>query len=208
MPLAMPSAATPANLEIIGRYGMIWMSPAGKNRKDASENWKIVEKGAADAGTTADRDNWRIATYMHLADTADQAWREVSDGIMREAKYFSSIGLRAHYAQYPGQPYEEFTPESCADIRDWVIGTPDDAIAWIEAKQKATGGFGGVMLTCHEWCDIGKITRSMEMFARYVMPRFQGHNATYQDEWRRIQEKTQDGKIPYDTGGRPSNLWG
>jgi limonene 1,2-monooxygenase len=208
MPLAMPSAATPANLEIIGRYGMIWMSPAGKNRRDATENWKIVQKGAADAGREADRDNWRIATYMHLAETADQAWDEVRDGILREAKYFSAIGLRSHYAQYPGQPYEEFTPESCAEMRDWVIGTPDDAIAWIEQKQAVTGGFGGVMLTCHEWCDIRKITRSMEMFARYVMPRFQGHNATYRDEWRRIQEKTEDGKIAYDTGGRPSNLWG
>ncbi|MBT5454962.1 MAG: hypothetical protein HOK82_00045, partial [Rhodospirillaceae bacterium] len=34
----------------------------------------------------------------------------------------------------------------------------------------------------------------------------QGHNATYKDEWRIIQEKTNNGAIAYDTGGRPSNL--
>jgi limonene 1,2-monooxygenase len=208
LPLAMPSAKTPANLELIGRHGMIWMSPAGKNRKDAALNWKIVEKGAHDAGRTADRDNWRIATYMYLAETREEAWADVRDGMMREAEYFSAIGLQSHYEEYPGQPFAEFTPESCTDRRDWVIGTPDDAIAWIEDKLDVMGGFGGIMLTSHEWTGFAKICNSMEMFARYVMPHFQGHNATYQDEWRRIQEKTSDGRIAYDTGGRPGNLMG
>jgi len=206
LPLALPSAATPANLELIGKHGMIWMSPAGKNRKDAAKNWEIVKKGAADAGREADRDNWRIATYMHLCETREQAWDEVRAGMMREADYFSKIGLRGHYEAYPGQPFEEFTPESCADIRDWVIGTPDDAIAWIEDKIEYTGGFGGVMLHCHEWTNFDKIRNSLEMFARYVMPHFQGRNRVLHDEWRMIQERTDGGKIPWDNGGKPNNL--
>jgi hypothetical protein len=28
------------------------------------------------------------------------------------------------------------------------------------------------------------------------------------DEWRKIRAKTSGGKLPVDTGGRPSNLWG
>ena len=206
LPLALPSASTPANLELIGRHDMIWMSPAGKTRTQPEDNWKHVVRGAKAVGREANRGNWRIATYMHIAETADQAMDEVRQGIMREAEYFSAIGLRGHYQQHEGQAFEDFTPESCAEMRDWVIGTPDDAIEWIEHKMDVTGGFGGLMLTAHEWCDFQKIGRSMEMFARYVMPRFTGHNATYQDEWKRIQEKTKDGKIAYDTGGRPSNL--
>jgi limonene 1,2-monooxygenase len=206
LPLAMPSAATPANLEMIGRNNMIWMSPTGKNRPDARKNWEIVEKGARDAGRVADRDNWRIATYMYVAESRDQAWDEVRTGIMREAEYFSAIGLRGHYAEYEGQPYSEFTPESCADIRDWVIGTPDDAIAWLEAKQEETGGFGGLLLHSPEWTDRHKWERSMEMFARYVMPHFQGHSTTFKNEWDKIQATTQDGKILRETGGRPNNL--
>ena len=206
LPLAMPSAATPANLEMIGRNNMIWMSPTGKNRPDARKNWDIVEKGAREAGRAADRDNWRIATYMYVAESRNQAWDEVRAGIMREAEYFSAIGLRGHYEEYEGQPYSEFTPESCADIRDWMIGTPDDAIAWLEAKQKETGGFGGLLLHSPEWTDRHKWERSMEMFARYVMPYFQGHSTTFKNEWDKIQATTQDGKILRDTGGRPSNL--
>ena len=206
LPLALPSASTPANLELIGKHDMIWMSPAGKTRIQPEDNWKHVVKGAQAAGREANRDNWRIATYMHIAETADQAWDEVRTGIMREAEYFSAIGLRGHYQQHEGQAFADFTPESCAEMRDWVIGTPDDAIKWIEQKMAVTGGFGGLMLTAHEWCDFQKIGRSMEMFARYVMPRFTGHNAIYHDEWNRIQAKTKDGRIAYDTGGRPSNL--
>ncbi|MFL2668227.1 MAG: hypothetical protein ACJ0HT_01470, partial [Alphaproteobacteria bacterium] len=66
-------------------------------------------------------------------------------------EYFSAIGLRGHYAEYEGQPFSEFTPESCADRRDWVIGTPDDAIAWLDAKMEETGGFGGLLLHSPEW---------------------------------------------------------
>ncbi len=206
LPLAMPSAATPANLEMIGRNNMIWMSPTGKNRPDARKNWEIVEKGAREAGRIADRDNWRIATYMYLSDSVEKAWDEVREGIMREAEYFSAIGLRGHYAEYEGQPFSEFTPESCADRRDWVIGTPDDAIAWLDAKMEETGGFGGLLLHSPEWTNRHKWERSMEMFARYVMPHFQGHNQTFKSEWDKVQAKTDDGKILRDTGGRPSNL--
>ena len=206
LPLAMPSAATPANLEMIGRNNMIWMSPTGKNRPNARKNWEIVEKGARDAGRIADRDNWRIATYMYLSDSVEKAWDEVREGILREAEYFSAIGLRGHYAEYEGQPFSEFTPESCADRRDWVIGTPDDAIAWLDAKMKETGGFGGLLLHSPEWTNRHKWERSMEMFARYVMPHFQGHNQTFKSEWDKVQAKTDDGKILRDTGGRPSNL--
>ena len=206
LPLAMPSAATPANLEMIGRNNMIWMSPTGKNRPNARKNWEIVEKGAREAGRIADRDNWRIATYMYLSDSVEKAWDEVREGIMREAEYFSAIGLRGHYAEYEGQPFSEFTPESCADRRDWVIGTPDDAIDWLEAKMEETGGFGGLLLHSPEWTNRHKWERSMEMFARYVIPHFQGHNQTFKSEWDKVQAKTDDGKILRDTGGRPSNL--
>ena len=206
LPLAMPSAATPANLRMIGKYNMIWLSPAGKNRPDVRRNWEYVEEGANEAGHKADRDNWRIATYMYLTDSVDEAWDDVREGIMREAEYFSAIGLQNHYAEYEGQPFSEITPESCADRRDWVIGTPDDGIKWLEDKLEATGGFGGMLLHVPEWTDSQKWRRSMEMFARYVMPHFKGYNSAMQDDWRLIQQKTQDGRINYTTSGRPSNL--
>jgi len=209
MPLALPSAGTPANLDLIGRHGMIWMSPAsrtGRGGISRADQWALVEKGARSAGRTADRANWRIVTQMYLADTREQAWADIREGLMRETRYLSSIGFEGHYAAYPGQKFEEFTPESVIAARNWMIGTPDDAIAWIEAMQAETGGFGGVMLTANEWTGFDKISRSIEMFARYVIPRFTGRSGALADEWRHTERLWRDGETTFKAAG-PGNLW-
>ena len=210
MPLAIASSGTPANLELVGRHDMLLLQPVGKNLAahygDAKSQWAQVEDAAAAAGRTADRGNWRLATAIHLAETSDRAWDEAAQGIMQEAEYFSAIGLKPAYEEFPGQPFDRFTPESCVERRDWIVGTPDDAIAWIEAKLVETGGFGGVMLTTHEWTDHEKYRRTLDMFARYVMPHFRGSNRILRDEWDDIRNQIRDdGKIVLDPA-RPNNL--
>ena len=90
--------------------------------------------------------------------------------------------------------------------RDWIVGTPDDAIAHIERMQAELGGFGGLLLSTHEWAGSDKLRRSYELFARYVMPHFRGHTSGYQDEWRRIQFANANGGLKLDGDDRPSNL--
>ena len=64
------------------------------------------------------------------------------------------------------------------------------------------------MITAHEWADSDKMRRSMEMFARYVMPHFRGHTATYRDEWRVFQEQVAAGGVKLPEKDEPSNLVG
>jgi limonene 1,2-monooxygenase len=209
MPLAIASSGNEISLELAGKYGMLLLSPAGKNVRNnqtKSAQWNKVEAIASQHGTATSRDNWRIATCIYLADSKEEAWRDVEASIKRDMEYFVSIGLKAPYEAYPGQPAQEITARSGADRRDWIIGTPDDAIAQIERMQAETGGFGGLMLTTHEWTSSEKIRRSMEMFARYVLPHFRGHTRGYQDEWRRIQQAAADGGVKLDGAGQPSNL--
>ena len=209
MPLAIASSGNAISLELAGKYGMLFLSPAGKNVRNnqtKAEQWNKVEAIAAQHGTAISRDNWRIASCVHLADSKEEAWRDVEANIKRDMEYFVSIGLKAPYESYPGQPASEITARSGADRRDWIIGTSDDAIAQIERMQAETGGFGGLMLTSHEWTSSEKIRRSMELFARYVMPHFRGHNRGYHDEWRRIQQAAADGGVKLDSPEQPSNL--
>ena len=184
---------------------MMLLSPAGKNRKSA-EQWSKVETAAAKHGVTTSRDNWRLATCVYLAENKEDAWADVEKSIWRDMEYFFAIGLKAPYEAYPGQPAHEITPRSGADRRDWIIGTPDDAITHIERLQAETGGFGGLMLTTHEWTGTEKLRRSLELFARYVMPHFRKHTQGYRDEWRDLQEAAAKGGVKLDTDGRPSNL--
>ena len=190
LPLAIASTSgSEETLELAARYGMIFMSGSGRGRpKPLADNWKRLEAAATRHGKTASRANWRIATGVYLADSREAAWADVEAGIMRETEYFCAAGLKMIYETYPGQPFSEFTPRSCAERREWIIGTPDDAIAWIEKKQAETGGFGGLMLTSHEWAEPAKLRRSIELFARHVMPHFRGHTLALHDEWRRMRE--------------------
>jgi limonene 1,2-monooxygenase len=196
MPMAIASSGNAVSLELAGKFGMLFLSPAGKNVRNnqtKAEQWQKVEAIAAKHGTKTSRDNWRIATCVYLAESREEAWRDVEAAIGRDMQYFAAIGLKGPYEAYPGQPLSEITPRSGADRRDWIIGTPDDAIAQIARMQQETGGFGGLMLTTHEWVVTDKMRRSYELFARYVMPHFRGHTAGYQDEWRRIQETVANG---------------
>jgi len=207
--LAIATGGTPKTLELIGRHGMQLWSNAGRNVRrpcPLAEQWPQVEAAASAAGRTATRDDWSLVTNIYLAETREQAWNEVSQGIMRETEYFSRIGLKFLYEARPGQPFEEFTPQSCVEQRDWIIGTPDDAIAWIERKQQETGGFGGVMITTHEWTTTEKLRRSIELFARYVMPHFRGHTQAHRNEWDRLESDLKSGGLKLNQGDRPSNL--
>jgi limonene 1,2-monooxygenase len=205
LPLAIASSGNPMSLELAGKYGMLLLSPAGKNRRPA-EQWSGVENAAAKYGVSISRDNWRLATCVYLADSREEAWDDVEESIRRDMEYFFAIGLKAPYEAYPNQPAHEITARSGADRRDWIIGTPDDAIAEIERLQAETGGFGGLMLTTHEWTGTEKLRKSLELFARYVIPHFRGHTRDYRDEWQRLREAAAAGGVKLDRDGQPSNL--
>lgn len=209
LPLAIATSGSRLSLELAGKYGMILMSMAGKNigkYPPHAEQWSTVEQIAADHGAETSRENWRIATSVYLAETREEAWADVEAGILRETEYFWKIGVRPQYEAYPGQPLSEVTARSAAERRQWIIGTPEDAIDAIDALQEDTGGFGGLLLTTHEWASPEKLRRSLELFARHVIPHFKGFTRGLHDEWRRIREQYDVGGIPINTEGRPSNL--
>jgi len=57
------------------------------------------------------------------------------------------------------------------------IGTPDDALRVLENYWDKTGGFGCIVMLAHDWADWEATKRSYELFARYVLPRFEERNA-------------------------------
>jgi limonene 1,2-monooxygenase len=58
-------------------------------------------------------------------------------------------------------------------------------------EQLSAGGFGGVLFRAHEWANREQTLKSNELFARYVMPRFQGSLTAVRDsnEWARGNRK-------------------
>ena len=136
-----------------------------------AQHWNTWEEVAAQHGHVADRSKWRLVGPMHLAETREQAERDVEYGIAQFSNYFTHI--------LPAGPVQGETPaEIIANNRESgfaVIGTPADAIAKIEELVEASnGGFGAFLLFDHDWAPPAAKLRSYELFAEFVIPHFTG----------------------------------
>ena len=139
-----------------------------------AHHWATWEEVALEHGHVADRSKWRLVGPMHLAETREQAERDVEYGIAEFSRYFTHI--------LPAGPVQGDTAaEIIANNRESgfaVIGTPEDAVAKIEELVEASnGGFGAFLLFDHDWAPPAAKRHSYELFAQYVMPHFTGQLA-------------------------------
>ncbi len=172
MEMAVTTVRSPSGARAAGRHGIGMLSLGGVS-DDAlaayDANWKVCEEEAAAHGRTVDRRNFRVAIFMHLADSAERARDDVRFGIDGWARYARDI--------LPFSP----VPDDVTDVHGFlvenrraVIGTPDDAIRAIERAQEGSGGFGVVLLMAHDWADWDATRHGYELFARHVVPHFRG----------------------------------
>ena len=174
-----PNGAFAAGSHGIGLLSMAATTPAGFD--SLREHWKVYSQTAAGSGHAADRALWRLVGPMHLAPSREQALAEVAHGIVEFARYFHHVtpgGI------LPGDTTEEVL-ESNRKRKVAVIGTPADAIERIEELVEQSGGFGTYVLLGHEWAEPAASRNSLELFARYVMPHFDGQAQRPRDsfEW-------------------------
>jgi limonene 1,2-monooxygenase len=172
-PIFVASTLSPAGPQVAGKHGVGVISlstfmPAGTNIR---HQWEIAEQAAAENGTTVDRRNWRLMMPIYLAETREEAYRDVSEGAVAFQKEYFDQTLGRPFA-YEG-PADQFA-QVMAGSGGAIIGTPEDAIEAIEKLIDLSGGFGGLLGLAHEWAPTPKIHHSCELFARYVAPRFQG----------------------------------
>ena len=74
-----------------------------------------------------------------------------------------------------------------------LVGSPETVIKGVERLMEYTqGGAGGILFRAHEWANRLDTLKSYELFARYVMPRFQGSLDTVagSNQWARSNRKT------------------
>lgn len=174
--VAVPAVASPTGPRLAGKHGIGLLS-IGATQSEGFDvlglHWDVMEERAATFGTVADRSKWRLVGLMHIAESREQAYRDVEYGILPWFDYFQ------HTAAFPQM--DVGSSSAVREAIDFVnesglgsIGTPDDAIAQIERLQKQSGGFGCYMTLCHEWANPEATRRSYELIAQQVFPRFQG----------------------------------
>jgi limonene 1,2-monooxygenase len=176
--VAVAAQVSPSGPRAAGRFGCSLLSIGATSQGgfDAlGYHWGVMEERAAEFDQVADRKGWRLVGPMHIADTREQAAADVSFGLGKWVDYFRRV---AALPLAPDGTGDEDLVEVLNGSGFAVIGTPDDAIAQIERLQEQSGGFGTYLLMAHEWADREPTRRSYELFAREVMPRFQGSAET------------------------------
>jgi limonene 1,2-monooxygenase len=172
LPIFVASTLSPAGPTIAGKHGagLINVStfmPAGL---DLQKVWSLYSETSEAHGHVADRRHWRLMLPIYIAETREEAWRDVSVKAFEFQKdYFE--GTLGRTFEFPGKP-EDFA-QIMGMSGGAIIGTPDDAVEAIGRIWEMTGGFGGLLGLAHEWAPAEKMRRSYELFARWVAPHFQ-----------------------------------
>ena len=172
--MAVACARSPSGALAAGKHGLGMLSmggTSGKALQHHANNWLLCEKTAAENGKTVSREKWRVVTLAHIADTREQALENVKFGLEKWAKYYKEIST------FPIVPPEiDNAVEYLMDNNMACIGTPEDAIKYIEKLLEGTGGFGVYLEQANNWADWHATKRHYELMSRHVIPHFQNLN--------------------------------
>jgi limonene 1,2-monooxygenase len=172
--IAVASQISPTGARAAGTHGLGLLSLGATSVggfNALSSNWAIAEEMAAEHGQTMDRAAWRLVGPMHIAETREQALKDVEFGLEKWIYYFREIANLPLVPEGAANPVQALLDSGLA-----VVGTPDDAAEKLQALVDQSGGFGCFLLMAHNWADWAATRKSYELLARYVFPRFQQLN--------------------------------
>lgn len=188
------SMMSPSGPRAAGRLGtgLLSMSAsAAPALKAAGTNWDIACDIASQYGNTMDRSQWRMIGLFHIAETKEQAIKDVQFGIEDWVQYFEDVAVLPMVPpERRGDPVGHMM-----DTGHAAIGTPDDVIRQIETIwESSDGGFGCFLSTDHSWADTPAKHKSYEMMARYVFPHFKNHNIKRKESNEWVKNSQEDFK--------------
>jgi limonene 1,2-monooxygenase len=184
MEVAVSATASPNGPKLAGKYGtsLLSFNATGPGAFEAlAGRWELVEEEAALHGQTVDRRGWRLVAPMMLAETEEQAIREVRHGLEKWLYYMTDVsGLLPKDADalLPADIGEasnvDATAQALIAAGFAVIGTPAQAIEKIQIMIEQTGGFGSMLIWDTDWSTPEAMHRSYELFAQEVIPAIRG----------------------------------
>lgn len=145
------ASSTPnsASIRLAGERGWYPMSSSLLVSQYLPGHWENVAEGAANAGRTADRSQWRIARDIYVGPTPEVA-RERARAVMgrnyNNHQYVNRLGSRLMEATKidPAMPDEAVDVDYLMENL-WIVGDPQECADKIRALYELTGGFGSLL---------------------------------------------------------------
>src|SRR3546814_4300021 len=92
--IAVAAQSSPSGPRLAGRFGKSLLSIGATSAGGfdiLGSHWSVMEERAAEFGTTVDRRSWRLVGPMHIADTKEQAYKDVAFGLHQWLDYLQRV---------------------------------------------------------------------------------------------------------------------
>ena len=172
MELAVAAARSPSGSLAAGKYGIGMLSIGGTS---AGGRWSATPRTGASTRRPRAPTGMSPTARTGASSACSTSPRRAS----RRARTCSSGCRPSPIISATSRPSRSSRP-MCANPIEWLIetgtaciGTPDDAIAYIERLIKGSGGFGVLCELAQNWADWDATKRHYELMARFVHPHFQ-----------------------------------
>jgi limonene 1,2-monooxygenase len=172
--VAVAAVASPTGAKLAGRHGVGMLSVGATSEAKAH-------------GKAVDRSKWRLVGLCHVAESKEQAYRDVEYGIEHWFRYFQQVAAFPQMAVAGNSVGEMIEFVNASGLG--AIGTPEACASQIgRLWEQSNGGFGAYLMLAHNWANPQATARSYELIAREVMPQFQGHARPTLDAAERARE--------------------
>ncbi|MCK8782945.1 LLM class flavin-dependent oxidoreductase [Roseomonas sp. NAR14] len=163
-------------LKLAGERGFLPLS-LNLNPAYVKSHWDSVEAGAARAGRTPSRRDWRLVREVMVAETDAEAWKHSVGGMMGRmmSEYFlpllGNFGFKDYLKHSPEVADSDVTMEYCAK-HNWLVGSPATVAEKIERIWHDVGGFGSLLVFGFDYSEAPAVWHnSLRLLQEEVMPR-------------------------------------
>ena len=174
-PIAMPGTSRNSpTMKLAGRRGYEAISNCLVPGNVIADMWQTYAAAAEEGGRRPEREKFKIAKAIFLADTTREAERRArANSLGQNFEYICRVfdqGFgRKMFKRDLDMPDQECDLDYL--FREQVIAAdPDEALRRLLRLVDETGPFGTLILMSYDWDDKPSWIRSMELFARELMP--------------------------------------
>lgn len=144
------------------------------------DHWAMMEEGAASAGRTCDRADWRVIRDVFVAETDREARAWVKSSLQATHWTDSNFPLLKAFDWTRYLKHDPGVPDETVDIdylieHLWLVGSPETVASRLRETHDALGGFGTIVVNKYDYGDTpDAYHRSLRLFAEEVMPAVNG----------------------------------
>jgi alkanesulfonate monooxygenase SsuD/methylene tetrahydromethanopterin reductase-like flavin-dependent oxidoreductase (luciferase family) len=137
--------------------------------------WQTYKAGAQEVGRICNPSEFKVARSIFLADTTAEAQRRVRNNSLGKnfeyiGRLFDKGGGRRVYKRDPAMSDADCNLDYLM-TEQIIAGDVDEVLRRLLRLREEIGAFGTLVLMSYDWDDKASWVRSMELFARELMPR-------------------------------------